>query len=89
MQNFLLAVSFIRAFLDAIKEMISALDAAMPDGTPGQQKLDIFKGWVDAAIAAEQRYAPAAQMIWALLVPLVSGIVAARKAQAAQPAKAG
>ena len=85
MQNFLLALTFIKSFLDAIKEMISALDAAMPDGTPGQAKLDVFKGWIDSAIAAEDRYAPAAQTIWAMLVPLVSAIVAARKAVKATP----
>ena len=45
-------------------------------------KLDVFKAWVDAAIAAEQKYAPAAQTIWTMLVPLVTAIVAARKAQA-------
>ena len=84
MNNFILAIQFIKSLLNAIKEMISTLDEAMPDGTPGQAKLDVFKGWVDAAIAAEQRYAPAANTIWALLAPLVSAIVAARKAQAAK-----
>lgn len=82
MSNFLLAIQFIGALLSAIKEMISTLDAAVPDGTPGQAKLDVFKAWVDAAIAAEQKYAPAAQTIWTMLVPLVTAIVAARKAQA-------
>lgn len=83
MNNFILAVNFISTFLDAIKQMIATLDAAVPDGGKGQQKLDLFKGWIDQAIAAEQKYAPAAQMIWALVSPLVAFIVATRKANQA------
>lgn len=89
MNNFILALNFITAMLAAVKQMIATLDEAMPDGTPGQAKLDVVKGWVDQAIAAEQRYAPAAQTIWSLLVPLISAIVAARKAQANAVTKAG
>lgn len=84
MNNFILALNFISAMLSAVKQMIATLDDAMPDGTPGQAKLDVVKGWVDQAISAEERYAPAAQTIWSLLVPLISAIVAARKAQAAK-----
>ena len=81
MNNFRLAIQFIRSFLDEIKDMIALLDEAVPDGTPGQKKLDTFKEWVDRIVAAEQKFAPAAEMIWTLLVPLVSFIVAMRKEQ--------
>jgi|DEB3_MinimDraft_2_1074329.scaffolds.fasta_scaffold20086_4 hypothetical protein len=84
MNNFKTAVAFIRTFLDDIKDLIALLDEAVPDGTPGQKKLDTFKEVVNGLIAAEQRFAPAAEMIWTLLVPLVSFIVAARKTQAAK-----
>ena len=79
MENVKLTINFIISFIGAIKDMITTLDAAMPDGTKGQEKLDVFKTWFDAIIAAEEKYAPAASMIWQFVVPLVSAIVAARK----------
>ena len=83
MNNFTLALSFLKNALDGIKAMIAVLDEAIPDGGQGQIKLDLLKGWVDAAIAAEARYIPAATMIWTMAAPLVGAIVAARKAKAA------
>ena len=83
MNNLPLALSFLKNALDGIKAMIAVLDDAIPEGGQGQIKLDLLKGWVDAAIAAEARYTPAATLIWTLVAPLVGALVAARKAKAA------
>ena len=83
MNQFILALTALKSILVLVRESIAALDDAIPEGGQGQAKLDILRGWVESALAAEARYAPIAQTVWTMLVPLIGAIVAARKAKVA------
>lgn len=87
------AASTILATVNAIAPMIPALvdsvDAVMPAGTPGKDKLEAFKGVLAAAVGVEAVAANALNSAWPAVTQIVNAVVAAKKAiKAAIPSAA-
>lgn len=76
----LAALQAVEAIAKLIPIGIDIIDNAMPAGTPGKDKLEAFKGFVQAAISTEQTLVSQFESAWPLMQPLVASAVAAKKA---------
>jgi hypothetical protein len=87
MAQVLLIISFLKAIGPIVMQLIEAVDAAMPAGTPGKTKLDAFQALLKEAIASEQALLPVFDAAWPLVSQLVAAAIAAKKALPATPAQ--
>lgn len=69
----------IKAVKQVVVEGIATLDEVIPEGGQGQAKLNILKGWVEHALAAEEKFSPVASIIWTFLGPIITAICVKRK----------
>jgi hypothetical protein len=79
MPQILAILTTIRALLPIVRQLIEVMDEAMPDGTPGQHKLDTLKGMVEKVAQADAKISNTFELAWPMLSLLISGIVKARK----------
>lgn len=74
--------------LPTILNIVQAVEAIMPAGTPGAAKLDTAKNLIQSAYATVQSTTTTFEQVWPSINAVITAVVAAHKAANTLPAPA-
>jgi hypothetical protein len=76
-------ITLMRALAPLLGQLIQTAEQLMPAGGNGAAKLELVRGWIDAAVKADATLSPLVSTAWPLVSASISGLVAVYKASGA------